>query len=137
MEDKQDATANEEGEEMSLEKIVIALENIEAQNLKDDESIQKWLYNITSPEFKLIDSFINLFLDSINDQELVGTIFKVLIKLNYYQKEVVQPQLQENPQLFKALIEYLSKTEQAKLTGEPFILLLSVCQKSDFEKVNF
>ena len=123
------------GDDMSLDKIVIALENIESQNLKDDASIQDWLKQITSPEFKLIEGFINLFLDSIQDQVLANTIFKVLIKLNYYQKETVQPQLQDNPLLFKALIDYLSKTEMSKLSGEPFILLLNCCQKSDFEKV--
>lgn len=139
MEDKQDNIMNNEEEEegLSLEKIVIALENIESQNLSEDEGIQNWLRQITSIEFKLIDSFINLFLDSINDHQLVTTVFKVLLKLNYYQKEIVQPQLQENPQLFKSLIDYLSKTEKIKLTGEPFILLLNVCQKNEFKNVIF
>ena len=138
MVDKEEANSGEDGgDELSLDKIIIALENIESQNLRDDESIQNWLSQITSPEFKLIEGFINLFLDSMNDTELSNTIFKVLIKLNYYQKEIVQPQLQENPQLFNNLINYLTKLDKSKLSGEPFILLLNICQKSDFEKVNY
>jgi hypothetical protein len=124
-----------DGDDISLDKIVIALENIESQNLKDDEGIQNWLRQITSPEFKLIEGFINLILDGINDHVLVNTIFKVLIKLNYYQKEIVLPQLQGSSQLFKVLMDYLTKVDKSILTGEAFILLLNCCQKADFEKV--
>jgi hypothetical protein len=139
MVDREEPNTNEDGgdneEELSLDKIVIALENIESQNLKDDEGIKNWLSQITSPEFKLIEGFINLFTESLNDHQLSNTIFKVLIKLNYYQKDIVLPQLQESPHLFKTLIDYLTHTDISKLTGEPFILLLNVCHKSDFEKV--
>jgi hypothetical protein len=141
MEDKEGVNTNEDGgdndEELSLDKIVIALENIESQNLKDDEGIQNWLAQITSPEFKLIEGFINLFTESLNDYKLSNTIFKVLIKLNYYQKDIVLPQLQESPNLFKTLIDYLTQTDINHLTGEPFILLLNVCNKKDFEKVKY
>jgi len=126
---------NQEDDDLSLDKIVIALENIESQNLRDDEGIQDWLRQITSPEFKLIEGFINLFVESLSDHELANTIFKVLIKLNYYQKEIVQPQLHESPHLFNALIQYLKNADKIKLSGEPFILLLNVTNKSDFEKV--
>ena len=136
MVDKEENNEEVDGDEMSLDKIAIALENIESQNLKDDESVMNWLKLITSPEFKLIDSFINLFMDSIHDHLLVSTILKVLIKLNYYQKEIVQPQLQENSQLSKCLINYLITTEKSKLSGEPFMLLLEICNKSDYKNVN-
>ena len=136
MVDKEENNEEVDGDEMSLDKIAIALENIESQNLKDDESVMNWLKLITSPEFKLIDSFINLFMDSIHDHQLVSTILKVLIKLNYYQKEIVQPQLQENSQLSKCLINYLITTEKSKLSGEPFMLLLEICNKSDYKNVN-
>lgn len=138
MEDREEPTSNEDGgDDLSLDKIVIALENIESQNLKDDEGIQNWLSQITSPEFKLIEGFINLFSESIKDYELSNTIFKVLIKLNYYQRDIVLPQLQESPHLFKTLIDYLTQTDKSKLTGEAFLLLLNVCHKKDFEKVTF
>ena len=133
MVDKEDN--NEDGDDMSLDKIAIVLENIESQNLKDDENVMNWLKQITSPEFKLIESFINLFLDSIQDHQLVATILKVLIKLNYYQKEIVQPQLQENSLLSKALINYLVNTEKSHLTGDPFMLLLQISNKNDYKNV--
>ena len=124
-----------EGDDISLDKIVIALENIEAEDLQQNEDIQNWLKQITSPEFKLIDSFINLFLDSINDIGLATTIFKVLIKLNYYKKDIVLPQLQENPQLFKSVVEFLSKADKNNITCEPFLLVLDICQKNDYKNV--
>jgi hypothetical protein len=51
---------------------------MESQNLSEDVKIQEWLEQITDPEFQLIDSMINLFLDNIEDKETTTNIFKVL-----------------------------------------------------------
>ena len=62
----------------NLEQIITVLENMESQNLSEDVKIQEWLEQITDPEFQLIDSMINLFLDNIEDKETTTNIFKVL-----------------------------------------------------------
>jgi len=65
-------------EETNIDQIIVVLENIEVQNLAEDPSIISWLNNITHPDFKLIDSMINLFLDNIMDLNLSKNILKVL-----------------------------------------------------------
>ena len=57
---------------------MIVLENIEAQNLSEDPNIIKWLTNITHPDFKLVESMVNLFLDNILDLLLSKNILKVI-----------------------------------------------------------
>ena len=65
-------------EETNIDQIIVVLENIEVQNLAEDPSIISWLNNITHPDFKLIDSMINLFLDNIMDLNLSKNILNVL-----------------------------------------------------------
>ncbi len=62
----------------SLDKIMVVLENIEEQNLKDDPSVQKWIASITHPDFKLIQSMTSLFLDNIQETTSSSNILKVL-----------------------------------------------------------
>jgi hypothetical protein len=65
-------------EETKIEQISLVLDEIEEQNLKDDPGISSWLGEIAKPEFKLIDSLINLFLDKLLDLKLTNDILKVL-----------------------------------------------------------
>jgi len=67
-----------EKDETNLEQIMQVLENIETQNLAEDVEIKKWLSNITHPDFKLVDSLINLFLDNILDLTLSKNLLRVL-----------------------------------------------------------
>jgi len=67
-----------EQDETNLEQIIKVLENIETQNLAEDVEIIKWLSNITHPDFKLVDSLINLFLDNILDLTLSKNLLRVL-----------------------------------------------------------
>jgi hypothetical protein len=46
--------------------------------LSDDPQIKEWLKQITNPEFQVVDSLINLFLDNMKDNELSKNILKVL-----------------------------------------------------------
>lgn len=65
-------------EDTNLEQIITVLENMEIQNMSDDPQIQGWLEQITMPEFQLIDSLINLFLDNLTDLKTTSNILKVL-----------------------------------------------------------
>jgi hypothetical protein len=67
-----------EMEDTNIDQIITVLENIEKQNLNDDPQIKDWLNQITNPEFQLVDSLINLFLDNISDLQTTGNILKVL-----------------------------------------------------------
>jgi hypothetical protein len=65
-------------EDTNLEQIITVLENMESQNMSDDVQIQDWLEQITDPEFQLVDSLINLFMDSMDDTQTTTNILKVL-----------------------------------------------------------
>jgi hypothetical protein len=69
---------NDSMEEASLEQIITVLENIERHNESNNPQIKEWLKQITNPEFQLIDSLINLFLDNLKDSALTVNILKVL-----------------------------------------------------------
>jgi len=122
-------------EETNLDQIMIVLENIEAQNLSQEPSIKNWLSNITHPDFKLIDSMINLFLDNILDLTLSKNILKVLRKLNMYQRDQILPQLTSNKKFPMALSEYITKNKPSDVSGDAFVLLGEIFITSSFKEV--
>lgn len=69
---------NDSMEDAKLEQIITVLENIEGHNLSEDPQIKEWLKQVTNPEFQLVDSLINLFLDHLTDITLTVNILKVL-----------------------------------------------------------
>jgi len=121
---------------MGLDKIVVALENIERENLNDSPEVIEWIKQITDPEFKLIDSLISVFLTDTGNHELIQTIFKVFLKFLYYQHEATINQLQEHPDLLKSLIIYVTETDLSKLSNESFVLFVEVCSKCSYKTLN-
>lgn len=62
----------------NLEQIIIALENIEKQNLSKEPQIIEWINQITDPDFDLVYSLIDLFIENKGDVESQKMIIKVL-----------------------------------------------------------
>jgi hypothetical protein len=128
--------SNSKEETYDVEQIVTALENIESQDLKDNPETIDWINKITDPEFKFIESLVDLILADINDHKQIQTILKIFLKFLYYQKEATLNQLQDHPHLLKTLISYVTDNDIKDLSGEPFILIVEVCPKCDYKSVN-
>ena len=62
----------------NLKQIIIALENIEKQNLSKEPQIMAWIEQITDPDFELINSLIDLFIENKAEGETQKLILKVL-----------------------------------------------------------
>ena len=105
-----------------LEEIISALENIEIQNLSENEEIQDWLNKITDPEFQLIESFIGLLQEKIDDVAISTNIVKALRKFLHYKREAVSPQFRGNKDFLCALADYLINTNKDDRCIEGFIL---------------
>lgn len=127
--------SNSKEESTDIESIVTALENIERQDLKDDPNTIEWINKITDPEFKLIDSLIEIMITDINNHKQTSTILKILLKFIYYQRELTLNQLQDNPQLLSTLITYVTENNIKDLSGEPFIIIVEICSKCDYRSV--
>ena len=126
----------EEGEEdFNIEQIVIALENIEKKNLKDDQTIIDWLEKITHPDFKFVDTLVDLILSDLTDHKVIQIIFKIFLKFLYYQREATLYQLQDNAFILKTLISYVLDNDMKMLSGEPFMLIVEICSKCDYKTV--
>jgi len=123
--------------ECNLEQIIIALENIERQNLKDDPDTMNWIDHITDPEFKLIESLVDMLISDLKSHSQVTTILKIFIKFIYYNREKVLNQLQDHPNLLKSLISYVSENDIKVLSAEAFIIIVEVCSKYDYKLVKF
>jgi hypothetical protein len=123
--------------ECNLEQIIIALENIERQNLKDDPDTMNWIDHITDPEFKLIESLVDMLISDLKNHSQVTTILKIFIKFIYYNREKVLNQLQDHPNLLKSLISYVSENDIKVLSAEAFIIIVEVCSKYDYKLVKF
>ena len=121
----------------NLDQIVIALENIERQNLKDDPDTMNWIDHITDPEFKLIESLVDMLISDLKNHSQVTTILKIFIKFIYYNREKVLNQLQDHPNLLKSLISYVSENDIKVLSAEAFIIIVEVCSKYDYKLVKF
>lgn len=119
----------------NLDQIVLVLENIERQNLKDDPSTMEWIDNITDPEFKLIESLIDMLISDLKNRTNVTTILKIFIKFIYYSREKVLIQLQDHPYLLRSLITYVGEIDIELLSAEAFIIIVEVCSKYDYKSV--
>jgi hypothetical protein len=119
----------------NLDQIVIALENIERQNLKDDPDTMEWIDRITDPEFNLIESLIEMLILDLKNHSLVTTILKIFIKFIYYNRDKVLIQLQDHPNLLRSLISYVSENDIKVLSAEAFIIIVEVCSKYDYKLV--
>jgi predicted nuclease of restriction endonuclease-like RecB superfamily len=62
----------------NLQQIIIALENIEKQNLSKEPQIIEWINHITDPDFDLVNSLIDLFIENKGEVETQKMILKVL-----------------------------------------------------------
>lgn len=62
----------------NLKQIIIALEKIEKQNLSKDPQIVEWLNQITDPDFDLVNSLVDLFIQNTGNNESQKSILKVL-----------------------------------------------------------
>jgi len=62
----------------NLKQIIIALEKIEKQNLSKDPQIVEWLNQITNPDFDLVNSLVDLFIQNTGNNESQKSILKVL-----------------------------------------------------------
>jgi len=113
------------------------LENIERQNLKDDPDTMNWIDHITDPEFKLIESLVDMLISDLKNHSQVTTILKIFIKFIYYNREKVLNQLQDHPNLLKSLISYVSENDIKVLSAEAFIIIVEVCSKYDYKLVKF
>ena len=62
----------------NLNQIIYTLENIEKHNLSKDPQIIDWIDQITDPDFDLVFSLIDLFIDNKGNDQTQNLILKVL-----------------------------------------------------------
>ena len=127
--------SNDTEDNFDIEKIVIALENIERDNLKDNVEIVEWINKMIDPDFKFVDSLVDLIDNDLNNHKLIQTVLKIFLKFLYYQKETMLNQLQDNPDLLKTLIKYVSENDIKSLSGEPFVMIVEICNKGEYKSV--
>ena len=65
-------------EESDFNDLLSKLEVIERNNTQIDDTLNTWLNNITSPDYKLINSFTTLLAKNISDETLPKSILKVI-----------------------------------------------------------
>ena len=109
--------------------------NIERDNLKDNVEIVEWINKMIDPDFKFVDSLVDLIVNDLNNHKLIQTVLKIFLKFLYYQKETMLNQLQDNPDLLKTLIKYVSENDIKSLSGEPFVMIVEICNKGEYKSV--
>lgn len=65
-------------EDTNIDQIIEVLKRIETEELSDDPEIKNWLIQITLPEFQLIESLIEMFIENIKDELLTDNVIKVV-----------------------------------------------------------
>jgi hypothetical protein len=62
----------------NLKQIIVTLEKIEKKNLSKEPQIVEWLNQITDPDFDLVNSLVDLFIQNTGNSESQKSILKVL-----------------------------------------------------------
>jgi len=62
----------------NLNQIIFSLEKVEKHNLSKDPQIIEWIDQITDPDFDLVFSLIDLFIDNKGNDQTQNLILKVL-----------------------------------------------------------
>lgn len=94
------------------------------QDKKDQ--LMEWFKNICDPKFNLIGGLVATFIDNQADKDMSKKVLKILVKLNEKLPDVVCDQFYNNLKFPKALIEYLEVTKLEEMSGDAFILLISI-----------
>ncbi len=86
----------------------------------------KWIKSICKPEFGLVNSMIHLFIDKMDDTEMVKKTLKILKKLNERVPELCLKQFQKNKKLPSAIITYFESNKLQNLNGDAFLMLINI-----------
>lgn len=111
----------------NLKELIQSLENSQRTS-----EFVKWMEEISAPDYGLIDSMVDLFLDKFDDLQFINSVLRALEILNNGVKSLVLPQMRANKNFPKAIVKYLTNTKQNDLEGAAFILLVEIFDKDTF-----
>ena len=109
--------------EKKLQKMIDTFTKAEKQNKEKSEKFQKWIKEISSPDYKLISNLLNYFLDDLTSTNMRENIFKILRKLYQLNTQVVSQQLRSNKDFAKSIVVHINSGDKSKITDNCFYLL--------------
>ncbi len=125
-----------------LDQLLLRLEKIQNEKLENDEKVANWLEQITSNEFRLIDSLVLIFVKNKDDSKILTNILKILkyvylikcfrILLQFKEKNVKE-QLAENAHIPQVICEYIANREQKDMVTIVYGVLYEIYS---FQKSN-
>ena len=90
------------------------------------EKGMKWIKSICKPEFGLVNSLIYLFIDNMDQPDMVTKTLKILRKLNERVPDLTLKQFQKNKKLPSAIVTYFEINKVKDLSGDAFLMLINV-----------
>ncbi|KRX07197.1 hypothetical protein PPERSA_00354 [Pseudocohnilembus persalinus] len=120
--------------EQNLQNLIHQIDQCE----KTQEVLQ-WMEQISQPQFGLIESLIQEFLKSINNNEqsiqVQNGILRAIRKLNEWVPLQITEQMKNNKDFPICLRDYCVKTKINQKIGDAYILLIEIFQKESFQPV--